>query len=169
MSNDARKYAFLMIDYEMPEFIKEIQNKIKEEELYVKDDEYGIEKESHVTLVPCLSNDVDLEKLKTYLDDLSNYKIFLTDISKFECEEFDVLKCRVSSLKLFETNEKIKKDYETFSEHKEYSPHLTIAYLKKGMADKYLKKLDKYIVLKPKNFRFSHWENDKCISTTFKT
>lgn len=157
--NTTRQYAFLMVDYETNEYIKNIQDKIKEEELYFEDDnnDYGLEKESHVTIVPCLDNDVDLEKLKTYLDDISEYDIILTDLSKFECEKFDVLKCAVKSEKMKETNKKIVKDFDTHSEYKEYQPHLTIAYMKQGMADKYLKKiLPKLIHLKPKNFHFSY-------------
>jgi 2'-5' RNA ligase len=157
--NTTRQYAFLMVDYETNEYIKDIQDKIKEEELYFEDDndDYGLETNPHVTLVPCLDNDVDLEKLKTYLDDLSEYDIILTDLSKFECDKFDVLKCTVKSEKLKETNKKILKDFEMHSEYKVYQPHLTIAYMKQGMADKYLKKiLPKLIHLKPKNFHFSY-------------
>ena len=157
--NTSRQYAFLMVDYETNEYIKDIQDKIKEEELYFEDDndDYGLETNPHVTLVPCLDNDIDLQKLKTYLDDLSEYDIILTDLSKFECENFDVLKCAVKSDKLIQTNKKILKDYETHSDYKEYNPHLTIAYMKHGMADKYLKKiLPKLIHLKPKNFHFSY-------------
>jgi hypothetical protein len=98
--NVNKNYAFLMIDYKMPDFIKQLQNKIKEEELYLEEDcdDYGLELNTHVTLVPCLENDVDLEKVKEYLNFITNYDILLTDISKFECEKFDVLKCSVSSL-----------------------------------------------------------------------
>lgn len=156
-----REYAFLMVDYETPEFITELQDKIKEEELYIEEGkDYGLEKESHVTLVPCLNNDVDVDELKKYLDDIEEYDIVLTDISKFECDDYDVLKCAVRSKKLQETNKKIKKDFETHSDYKEYAPHLTIAYMKHGMADKYTKKiLDKLVHLKPKNFHFSYVED----------
>lgn len=157
--NTSREYAFLMIDYEGNDFIEKIQSKIKKEHLYTEEDndDYGIEKNPHVTLVPCLNNDVDINKLKTYLDDISEYDIILTDVSKFECENFDVLKCAVKSNKLIETNKKIVKDFETHSEYKDYTPHLTIAYMKHGMADKYTENiLPKLIHLKPKNFHFSY-------------
>lgn len=155
----SREYAFLMVDYESHKYIKDIQDKIKEDELYFEEDndDYGLEKTPHVTLVPCLDNDVNLEQLKTYLDDISKYDIILTDLSKFECEKFDVLKCTVKSDKLKETNKKILKDFESHTEYKEYQPHLTIAYMKHGMADKYLKKmLPKLIQLKATNFHFSY-------------
>ena len=156
--NTTREYAFLMIDYISNGFIEDIQSKIKKEDLYIEEEnnDYGLEKTPHVTLVPCLDNDVDLDKLKTYLDDISEYDIILTDLSKFECEKFDVLKCSVKSNKLIETNKKILKDFESHSEYKNYQPHLTIAYIKQGASDKYTEKiLPKLIHLKPSNFHFS--------------
>lgn len=160
----SREYAFLMVNYETDPFIKNIQDKIKKEELYTEEDndDYGLEKDPHVTLVPCLENDVDLNKLKGYLEDISEYDIILTDLSKFECEKFDVLKCSARSKTLFNTNKKILKDFETHSEYKKYQPHLTIAYMKRGMADKYLEDiLPKLIHLKPKCFHFSYVDNGK--------
>ena len=165
---DSRKYAFLMIDYETPDLIKDLHKKIDNKELYIKDDEYGIEKETHVTLVACLENDVDVEELKKYLNKLEEYKIVLTDISKFENEDYDVLKCSAKSMKLNETNKKIRDKFTTHSTYKEYNPHVTIAYLKSGMADKYTKTpLSPLVVLKPKCFHYSWWEDDTPKSTTF--
>ena len=92
----------------------------------------------------------------------------MTDISKFECEKFDVLKCAVKSKALKDTNKEIVDKFETHSEYKDYNPHVTIAYMKKGMADKYLKKiLDKLILLKAKNFNFSYFDGDKDKNITF--
>lgn len=169
---DSRNYAFLMIYYKMPDFIKEIQNTIDEEDLYTEEgsDDYGIEKECHVTLVPCLDNDVDLEELRKYLDDISKYEAILTDISKFENEKYDVLKCSAKSIPLFDTNKKITDNYETYSEYKnEYKPHMTIAYLKPGRAQKYVKdRFEKLMVAKPVNFCFSwHDKNDKMHKVMF--
>ena len=153
-----REYAFLMINYDTPEIIKDIHNLLTDDEIYTEEGkEYGIEHETHVTLVPCLDNDVDLEELKKYLKDISEYDAILTDISKFECEDYDVLKCAAKSKTLYDTNKKIVKIFDTHSEYKEYQPHLTIAYMKHGMADKYLKKiLPKLVQLKPKGFHFSY-------------
>lgn len=162
---DEAKYAFLMIDYKTPEFIKEIKSKIKADELYTEEDndDYGIEKRSHVTIVPCLENNININELKKYLDNIDEYGIILGDISKFENDKFDVLKCSVISRKLQETNKKIVSKFKTHSEYKEYKPHLTIAYMKHGMADKYLMNhLNKVIYLEPKNFNFSYYdENNK--------
>ena len=168
--NTNREYAFLMVDYETPSIIKDLQKKIPSRELYTEEDneDYGLEKQSHVTLVPCLDNDIDIDKLKSYLKPINEYDIVLTDISKFECEEFDVLKCAVKSKALKDTNKEIVDKFETHSEYKDYNPHMTIAYMKKGMADKYLKKiLDKLILLKAKNFNFSYFDGDKDKNITF--
>lgn len=168
--NTNREYAFLMVDYETPSIIKNLQKKIPSRELYTEEDneDYGLEKQSHVTLVSCLDNDIDIDKLKSYLKPINEYDIVLTDISKFECEKFDVLKCAVKSKALKDTNKEIVDKFETHSEYKDYNPHMTIAYMKKGMADKYLKKiLDKLILLKAKNFNFSYFDGDKDKNITF--
>ena len=162
---DNKRLAFLMVDFETPEFIKELQDKIPEDELYTdpndKDFTYGLEKETHVTLAACLDNDVDLEEIKKILLHVGDYSVMLTDISMFENEKYDVLKCNAASLNLYVTNKKILDKCPSHSEFKEYHPHVTIAYLKKGKAKKYTKDvLDKLVVLEPKNFNFSWFDKD---------
>ena len=160
------KYAFLMIDYDTPQFIKELHKTIPESELYYEDGDkskYGCEKETHVTIVPCLDNNTDIEKLKKYISPIEQYKILLTNISKFECEKYDVLKAAVRSMVLSDTNRKIKEEFDTFSEHEDYEPHITIAYMQKGMADKYLKDIiTPLVVLNPNNFHYSYYDKEGC-------
>lgn len=169
-----REYAFLMIDYEMPSFIKDLQNKIPNNELYFgtdeekKDNQYGFEKESHVTLAPCLDSDVDINKLKELLLPLKEYKCILNNISIFENDNYDVLKADVKCPNMHKTYNKIKENFELHSAYKEYHPHMTIAYMQKGMADKYKKKmLDKIEELTPTSFDFSY-TNDKGIDVNEK-
>lgn len=170
----AREYAFLMIDYEMPSFIKDLQNKIPNNELYFgtdeekKDNQYGFEKESHVTLAPCLDSDVDINELKELLLPLKEYKCILNNISIFENDNYDVLKADVKCPNMHKTYNKIKENFELHSAYKEYHPHMTIAYMQKGMADKYKKKmLDKIEELTPTSFDFSY-TNDKGIDVNEK-
>lgn len=170
----AREYAFLMIDYEMPSFIKDLQNKIPNNELYFgtdeekKNNQYGFEKESHVTLAPCLDSDVDINKLKELLLPLKEYKCILNNISIFENDNYDVLKADVKCPNMHKTYNKIKENFELHSAYKEYHPHMTIAYMQKGMADKYKKKmLDKIEELTPTSFDFSY-TNDKGIDVNEK-
>ena len=170
----AIEYAFLMIDYVMPSFIKDLQNKIPNNELYFgtdeekKDNQYGFEKESHVTLAPCLDSDVDINKLKELLLPLKEYKCILNNISIFENDNYDVLKADVKCPNMHKTYNKIKENFELHSAYKEYHPHMTIAYMQKGMADKYKKKmLDKIEELTPTSFDFSY-TNDKGIDVNEK-
>lgn len=170
----AREYAFLMIDYEMPSFIKDLQNKIPNNELYFgtdeekKDNQYGFEKESHVTLAPCLDSDVDINELKELLLPLKEYKCILNNISIFENDNYDVLKADVKCPNMHKTYNKIKENFVLHSAYKEYHPHMTIAYMQKGMADKYKKKmLDKIEELTPTSFDFSY-TNDKGIDVNEK-
>ena len=166
MSN---KYAFLMINYDTPNFIKNIHNKIEEDDLYDNKEDYGIEDETHVTVVPCLDNDVKIEDLKKLLLPLENYEIKINGISLFENNDFDALKCDVICNNLFQTNKDILKKYKSHSEYKEYHPHLTIAKLKKDCAKKYIYDLEDELQIKPKSFHWSYYDKDNnCCELFFK-
>ena len=166
-----REWAFLMIRYETPAAVKKIQDSIDKDIVYHDpdgSDNYGIEKDSHVTIAPCLDNDVNLDELKKILKPLVKYKAYLTDISSFSCEDYDVLKCNVVSQPLVDTNKKILDKFESHSEYKNsYHPHLTIAYLKKGHAEPFCKKLKQFNEIKPTEFLFSFVENDEEKETAF--
>lgn len=159
---DDKKYAFLMINFDTPEFIKDLQNNIPKDELYFDEDsinDYGLENETHVTLVPCLDNDTDIKKLKKHLDKISRYKTILTNISLFKNDKYDVLKCDAQSVLLKDTNKSITDEFPSHSEFENYHPHLTIAYLKSGMGDKYIKEyLMPLVILEPKYFSYSFYD-----------
>lgn len=168
------KYAFLMVDYNMPDYIKNIQKAIPEDELYIPEDpdskfSYGLETECHVTLAPCLDTDVDLESLKSYLKPLSEYRVMLSNVSMFENEEYDVLKCDVVCDALKNTNKSIADNFELHTEFKKYHPHMTIAYLKKGTASKYIKHvINEPVFMKPIYFSFGYFdENEEYKRITF--
>lgn len=160
----ARDYGFLMIGYDKPELIQELQNMIPCEELYTEDgsDDYGIEENTHVTLVPCLDRHMNIDDIKKELKELNKYSVMLSNISKFETDKYDVLKCDVGSYNLLDTNSQICSKYPTYTEFKNYHPHMTIAYLKKGMADKYLQdSIMPMIVLSPRCFMWSGSNEDE--------
>lgn len=167
-----REWAFIMVDYPTVDFIEDLKKRIDKDDLYLGTEEdgdrYGIEEEPHVTLVPCLDNDIDLDELKKLLMPLDEYTCMLTDVSVFQCEDYDVLKCDIGSVALYQSNEEIRKVYQSHSEHQDYHPHLTVAYLKRGCGEKYVQEhLDKLIVLAPKNFHYSWVENGEEKEITF--
>jgi 2'-5' RNA ligase len=164
-----REFACLMLDYKMPEFIKELQKKIPEDELYFgetkkdKDDNtYGIENESHITLVYGLENDVKFKDLKKYLYPIDEYKTILINISVFKNDKFDVLKAEAKCPMADKSNKCISNNFDVNSDYNEYKPHMTIAYMKKGKADKYKKAmLDKIEDMTPHEFDYSYSEDGK--------
>lgn len=159
-----RDYACIMLDYEMPEFIREIQKEIPEDDIYFgeteKDKEnsiYGLEKESHITIVFGLDNDVKFNEISKYLFPLNEYKTLLVNISTFENEIFDVLKVSAKCPKAAESNKLIMENFDVTTSFKDFKPHMTIAYLKKGKGDKYKKDiLDKIYTIKPYGFNYSY-------------
>jgi len=129
-------YAFLLLDVEMPEIIRRIQSEIPEEDLYTEEgpDKYGLEKESHITIYPCMDNDTDPEMIKPILIPLSDVEIRIMNISIFDgsTKNYIVLKADIESLELDEMNNAMKNIAVSHSEFKEYHPHITIAYIKKN-------------------------------------
>lgn len=162
-----REYACIMLDYEMPEFIKEIQNKIPKEDLYlgetekdIKNNNFGIEDESHVTIVYGLDNSVKFKEIEPYLFPLKEYKSILVNVSTFENKLFDVLKVSVKCPKAAESHDLISKNFKIHTDYPDFKAHMTIAYLKKGKAEKYKKDmLDKIITVTPYGFNYSYSED----------
>lgn len=161
------KYAYLMVDFQTPDYIKDIQKSIQDYELYKPNDPdspftYGLETETHVTLAACLDNDIDIEGLKQHLLPLGDYKTMLSDISVFSNDNYDVLKCGVSCQALHTTNAEIKSNYTLHTEFTTYHPHITIAYMNKGYADKYKKSIiTKQVFLTPLCFSFGYFDGDE--------
>lgn len=168
------KYAFLMVNYETPVYIKDIQRKIKKEDLYVPENPekgfgYGLEVETHVTVAPCLDNDVSPNDIKMLLYPLKDYTIMLSDVSVFENDEYDVLKCSVICPNLYATNKRISKHFELHTEFKEYNPHITIAYVKKGTCREFLKRIiSKQVFCEPVNFSWGYFDGDDYVKKTWK-
>ena len=148
MKKDKKKYGCVMLFFDFPE-IKKIHDKIDSEDIYNSNikDEYGLEKESHVTLLYGLHNDI---KDKDVFDIIKNQKfnnVFIENPSIFDNEEYDVFKFDVKENKNLNSSNKDLKTLPFTSDYPDYHPHLTIGYLKKGMGKKYIK------LLKEENYK----------------
>jgi endo-alpha-1,4-polygalactosaminidase (GH114 family) len=158
-----------MLDYDMPEFIKEIQKEIPEEDIYYgekgedkKTTMFGIEHESHITIVYGLDNKVKFSEIEPYLFPLKEYQTILVNISTFENEKFDVLKVTAKCPKASESNKLIMDNFDVHTDYKDFNPHMTIAYMKKGKSEKYKKYiLDKIDTIKPYRFNYSYADDGK--------
>jgi hypothetical protein len=160
--NPTRFYATLMIEYEEPAFIDELQKTIAPEDLYIDETNYyfGLESEYHVTLLSFLENDVDVRQLKTYLKDISEYETQLVDVSSFPGEVRDVLKCSVESDAVAETSQAIRSNFINAYPYPTMLYHLTVAFLKPGCAQKYLQNQIEPVTIKPTNFLLSYYNKE---------
>ena len=151
----------LMISVKTPDFIKDIQNKLNDKDLYKSDDiEESLETDSHVTIVYGFDNSIFLKNIWKYLIPIKDIVMIPYNISIFENDNYDVLKCDISTMQLKDIHNKLVKEFNIKQTYDEYKPHMTIAYMKKGKASKFKKDMrDKLIILKNKSYCLSHYDN----------
>lgn len=124
------------ISEEILEFSK--QN-IRDEDLYDADDK-GRENEIHVTVLYGLlekNPEKIYEGLKDAIDKhiLIPVKVKLGKVSRFENDDYDVIKIDIECEDLHILNKYIRNHFEYENDFPEYSPHITLAYVKKGKCD----------------------------------
>jgi 2'-5' RNA ligase len=136
-----RDYGCLMVFLDVDKKAwKELQDMISDEDLYTEegDDGYGRETEPHVTILYGLHGEIEDKDLEVEIDKIKEPKIEFKSISTFENDKFDVLKFDVKKGDLNKLNKEFTKFPHT-NKFPDYHPHATIAYLKKGTAEKYIK------------------------------
>jgi 2'-5' RNA ligase len=160
-------YGCAMVNLDVPG-MKDLQEKIDPEDLAGS----GIESDHHVTLLYGLHDggETHSELSKEQLSKLMNIckkdisEVRLYEVSAFKNSEYDVLKFKADSPGLHSTNGELTKAFEFTTDFPEYNPHATIAYLKPGTADKYIKEF-KNIELKgkPSEIVYSRPSGEKVI------
>jgi 2'-5' RNA ligase len=122
-----------------PSVLKQLQDKIEEDDLYIKDGDFGLETEPHVTLLYGFINDPDPKDIINHIEeyDIPEH-LSLDGISLFE-NEYDVLKIDMKKEGfLTDVNKSLRKDFEYENDYDDFHPHCTIAYIKKGKGKKYV-------------------------------
>jgi len=146
VSNDAedRFHDYSNTQIEVPpEVSKKVvafSKKIPEEELYIdpEDPSYGRDEDPHITVRYGLETN-DPSSLEKAFSNFGSIEVKLGKISTFETDEYDVVKIDVNSEDLKRANELVGEVEEVPGEtYKDYRPHLTIAYVRKGQGQKYV-------------------------------
>ncbi len=119
------------------EFVKSIPNECVYEEA---GKHYGKDMNPHVTIMYGLSP-IEENRVKELLSKVpKKVSATLGKISKFENADtpYDVLKIEVHSPHLAKIHEMILKNFENNYKWPQYSPHVTLAYVKKGTCNEYV-------------------------------
>ena len=159
--NDALKYDCLMLDANISNW-KEKTSIIDKEDVYEKDDDYGVEKNPHVTIIYGIHPDeVNREELYEEIEKIKPVKTTIEKISVFECEDYDVVKFDVPVTPELKKYRKIFLKFPNTQTYDEYLPHMTIAYVKKGTGKKYEQKIKPFNVVFNKAAYSSPGKNKK--------
>jgi hypothetical protein len=121
----------------------EITSIINKDDLYeVEGENYGIQDNPHLTLLYGLKPNITKEQVEKVLEnaiDGEKIEIEIENIGLFENENFDVVKFNIKK------TEQLQRLFDSLSElpnentFPDYNPHMTIAYVKKGLGKKYTK------------------------------
>lgn len=118
---------------------------ISEDILYIdkNDDSFGREKNPHVTIKYGLVQSYTEDQMRQLLHQVTPFDIQVRGISIFENERFDVVKFDVDSPELRKLNE-IFSNLPNYDEYPTYNPHMTMAYVRKGMGKRFVKTPGKF-------------------------
>jgi hypothetical protein len=105
---------------------------IKEEDLYIENNEFGRETEGHVTIRYGFLKDLNELEIRQLITGQKPFMVELFGLDKFDTDpRYDVAMFKANSPVLKRLNE-MSGIYLTESDYNEYKPHLTLAYVQKG-------------------------------------
>jgi len=120
--------------------VRSFAKEIPDAEIYEdpKDDSYGRIDDPHVTVRYGMET-LDPKEIEPAFKGVGPIKIKMGKVSIFETDKYDVVKIDIESEDLEKANKQVGETVDLPGEtHKEYKPHATIAYVKKGEGKKYI-------------------------------
>lgn len=131
--SDSSNSGCLMLALEVP-YLREVRGLIDARDLYMD----GVELETHVTVAYGFDTSLYSTFDSLAIDsDTSKLSALITGVSFFENSKYDVCKLDIMSPSLNKLNAWLKDNIGFETTFDKYIPHVTIAYLKPGMAKKY--------------------------------
>lgn len=148
------EYGCLMVDFDVKKWRNLIGKLVKPGDIFPDE---GYEDDAHVTaLYGFHDNELDFDKLKLSVPNIETIKIILNKIDIFDAsDDYDVVKFNVTSPSLIELNKILRSKFKYSTDYPHYVPHMTIAYVKKGLGKKYIKKLRNPVTLASKWYRYT--------------
>lgn len=146
-NNDNLDYGCLMLYADVPNWKDKISI-IDKDDVYEKDDDYGYEKDPHVTIIYGFhESEIDKNEMYDKIKDIIKpIEVTINKIDIFESEDYDVVKFDVPVTKELKEYRKEFLKFPNTQTYKEYHPHITIAYVKKGEGKKYVQKIKPFKV-----------------------
>ena len=141
------EYGCVMVDFNFTNWSKLLES-IDSDDVYKVDGKnYGLQPRPHLTLLYGIHDTVSdkeiLNCFKEFKED--DFKVQLDGVSIFENPEFDVVKFGVFlTPKLKEIN-KILSELPNSNQFPEYKPHITLAYVKSGLGEKCVEKIQRLL------------------------
>lgn len=164
------EYNGCLMLYLQKDLINEIQSKISKEDYKVDQDRgyciSGKEENPHITLLYGLNNEYTMEDFQDILPE-SFPQIGIGNIDAFRQDEQDVLILKpLDNTQLLKSiNKQLTDNYDYENNYPDYTPHITIAYLEKGCADKYIKQFKTYTTMAtPTEFVYDGQDGEQTIS-----
>lgn len=159
------EFGVLMLDFEITNW-EEITSMIEKDDIY-DEPTFGIEKDPHVTILYGFHSEVDANQVRAIVESIVDIskpiEIELKEVSHFETPDFDVVKFDVVPTGTLKKLNKALKELPYTNRFKDYHPHMTISYVKKGTGKKYGKKFKKNIKLQSDKLIFSTKDNKKTV------
>lgn len=147
------EYGCLMIDYHFSKWNKFVHALVKANDIYPDE---GFEEDAHITALYGFHDDeLDFEKLKKSLPAIKTMKAKMTKLDMFETDNYDVIKFNIESPALIKLNKMLRSKFKYTTDFPKYEPHMTVAYVKKGLGKQYVSKLTNARNLNPAWFRYS--------------
>ncbi len=137
---DAYSAGCMMLSFDLPN-AKSIAKSFSPVDL----SDGGVETFPHVTLLYGIDKAYSIPEMVECMvacrDIVGTSSLVLDDLSLFSSEEHDVLKYSVHDKRMADVNGYLVGSLRHQQQEHEYSPHCTLAYLKPGLGDKYVKRL----------------------------